>query len=64
MSLYIIVRHLLIIKFLTLISKLYHRQKHAYVLLAKENEIIIIRKDCLKVSIREFIDFLKQKIPK
>ena len=30
-------------------------------LLAKKNEIIIIRKDCLKVSIREFIDFLKQK---
>lgn len=35
--------------------------EHAYVLLAKKNEIIIIRKDCLKVSIREFIDFLKQK---
>lgn len=35
--------------------------EHAYVLLAKKNEIIIIRKDCLKVSVHEFIDFLKQK---
>lgn len=34
---------------------------HAYILLAKKNEMIIIRKDCLKGNVKDFIDFLKSK---
>lgn len=34
---------------------------HAYILLAKKNEMIIIRKDCLKGNVNDFIGFLKSK---
>lgn len=34
---------------------------NAYILLAKKNDMIIIRKDCLKISIQDFMQFLKEK---
>lgn len=35
--------------------------KNAYVLSAKNKELIIIRKDCLKMGVQELIGFLKDK---
>ena len=34
---------------------------HAYILMAKKNDMIIIRKDCLKVGLHDFVTFLKSK---
>ena len=41
--------------------KSFYKTPNAYVLLAKGNELIIIRKECLKVTLANFVDFLKTK---
>lgn len=41
--------------------KAFYETQNAYVLLAKRSEMIIIRKECLKVSLQSFVDFLKAK---
>ena len=35
--------------------------ENTYTLLAKKQEFIVVRKDCLKVSVEDFVQFLKSK---
>ena len=41
--------------------KALYKTANAYVLLAKGSELIIIRKECLKDGLQNFVEFLKSK---